>query len=520
MCIRDSCNSSSRTNPSTLSNPACVFNDITKGTISVACTGGSPNCSNTSTAANSFGILTTATGGKIPAFNTTAGYDLATGLGSVDVTNLTNAWTTAAGNFKASATTLSINGSSSAPVSITHGQSVSLSFTVKPVSGTVNPTGDVALLTSSNVNNPTLSANLGILSFPLTNGVACGTPCPTNLLPGGTYTVSAHYAGDGTFGPSDSTPPISVTVTREGSQTTIALVAFAANGTQSVQTSVPYGSPYILKVGVTNGSTTQCSPNGSTVPTPLPCPTGKVTLTDNNAALNDFNGTDSANLNNQGILEDQPVQLLPGSHALVATYAGDNSFLGSTSPTDTVTVTKAATTTTVTASPTSITSGSMVTLTATVATQSSGVAPGGALTAPVQFLNGTTPISGTVNLTRVNGPASSASLTATLTTTLSALGIPDITSPWRPKLPPGLFWLLGFCALLYGLFLVKMPWAKRSGYAYAGLAVFALAAAGIAGCGGGGSSKTPQTKTVTITAKFVGDSNYTASSGTTTVTVQ
>jgi ABC-type glycerol-3-phosphate transport system substrate-binding protein len=52
------------------------------------------------------------------------------------------------------------------------------------------------------------------------------------------------------------------------------------------------------------------------------------------------------------------------------------------------------------------------------------------------------------------------------------------------------------------------------------LVVFALVAAGIAGCGGGGSSKTPQGKTVTITAKFSGDSNYTASSNTTTVTIQ
>jgi hypothetical protein len=110
---------------------------------------------------------------------------------------------------------------------------------------------------------------------------------------------------------------------------------------------------------------------------------------------------------------------------------------------------------------------------------------------------------------------------ATLTTTLSALGIPDTTSPWRPKLPPGMFWLLGCCAALYGLFLWRMQAAGRRGYAYAGLVVFALAAAGIAGCGGGGgSSKTPQTKTVTITAKFAGDTNYTASSGTTIVTIQ
>ncbi|HVS88798.1 MAG TPA: protease pro-enzyme activation domain-containing protein [Candidatus Acidoferrum sp.] len=530
------CNSSSRTNPSMPSPSTCVFNDIstqaTKSTISVACKGGTPNCSNKSTAANSFGILTTTTGGMTPAFNAGVGYDLATGLGSVDVTNLTNAWATVpSGGFKASATALQVtsNGSSTPPFPpIPHGQQITVSVTVSHGSGgTGTPTGVASLLTdsnpdSSNLPGTTATTQLGLASFTLnTSGVGSGT---INNLPGGTYTVSAHYAGDGTFGPSDSTPPISVMVTPEGSQTTIALVAFAANGAQSVQTSVPYGSPYILKVGVTNGSGTQCFPsNGSVVPTPLPCPTGKVTLTDNNAALNDFNGTGSANLNNQGILEDQPVQLLPGSHALVATYAGDSSFSGSTSATDTVQITQAATTTTVKASPTTITSGGTVTLTATVSTQSSGVAPGGALTTPVQFLNGTTPISGTITLNAVNGPASSASLTATLTTTLSALGIPDTTSPWKPKLPPGLFWLLGCCALLYGLFLVKTPQASRRRFAYAGLVVLALAAAGIAGCGGGSGSSTPpvaKNKTVTVTAKFVGDSNYTASSGTTTVTVQ
>jgi hypothetical protein len=83
-----------------------------------------------------------------------------------------------------------------------------------------------------------------------------------------------------------------------------------------------------------------------------------------------------------------------------------------------------------------------------------------------------------------------------------------------------MFWLLGCCAALYGLFVWKMPRARRRGYAYAGLVFFALAAAGIAGCGGGGGSSTPPVKTATISAKFAGDSNYTASSGATTITVQ
>src|SRR5262249_55541102 len=80
----------------------CVFYDIpaipagtTGANISVACQGGSPNCSNTSTAANQFGALVvdpTAPTTTKPAFVTTANYDLATGLGSINVTNLLAKW--------------------------------------------------------------------------------------------------------------------------------------------------------------------------------------------------------------------------------------------------------------------------------------------------------------------------------------------------------------------------------------------------------------------------------------------
>jgi hypothetical protein len=352
----------------------------------------------------------------------------------------------------------------------------------------------------------------------------------TTFMPAGSYNVIAHYGGDGTFGPSDSAP-ITVTVAKGISKTVLNFVTF--NGaapilSTSAQT-VAYGSPYILRVDVSNGGAPTCENlPASLFPFPTTafvCPTGNVTLTDNGAALLDFpnaqnaNASNIANLNDRGFAEDQPIQLLPGSHSIAASYSGDNSYGASSSNMLSVTITKAATATQVVPNVSSIASGGSVTLTATVATQSNGTAPGGSLTTPVQFLNGTTPITGTVKLTPVNGPASSASLTATLTTTISALGIPDTTTPWRPKLPPGLFWLLGCCALLYGLFQLKMPRVRRRGYAYAELVVFAVAAAGIAGCGGG-SSKTPQSKTVTITAKFVGDSNYTASSGTTTVTVQ
>jgi len=104
------CNSSSFTNPTVPPPSACVFQDITKGNVSVACVGGSPNCSNTSTAANQFGIMATQSGGTTPAFGTATGFDLATGLGSVNVANLLAAW--ASPSRTGSTTTLNLSNAS------------------------------------------------------------------------------------------------------------------------------------------------------------------------------------------------------------------------------------------------------------------------------------------------------------------------------------------------------------------------------------------------------------------------
>jgi Pro-kumamolisin, activation domain/Bacterial Ig-like domain (group 3) len=506
------CNSSSLTGTQLTSNP-CVFYDTTKGNVSVACVGGSPNCSNTSGAANQFGIMATTNGGATPAFGATAGYDRATGLGSVNVANLLAAWSPPS----RTSTSTMINPSS---VSTSVDSSVTFSGSVAGAGST--PTGLVVIenmSTGAAIDNTSLSSG----NYSLT----------TKFLPGGAYTIIAHYGGDGTFAASNSSP-VPVTVTPQGSKSVVSFITFSANGTPIFNTgaiSVQYGSPYVLRIDVENSSGQNCQ-NTTTFAIQFVCPTGTVALTNNGMPLNDFpnaqtpNATNVANLNNRGFAEDQPIQLPASStpYNIVAAYSGDNSYNPSTSSPENVTITQAATTTAVMASPTSIVSGGNVTLTATISTNSNGESPcGSGVTNPgtVQFMNGGSAISGTVTYTGAQSSTGLASCTATLMTTLSALGIPDTTTPWRLKLPPGLIWLLGSCALLYGLFLWKMPRARRRGYVYAGLVVFALTAAGIAGCGGGGgSSKTPQSKMVTITAKFSGDSNYTASSGTTTVLVQ
>jgi uncharacterized membrane protein len=155
----------------------------------------------------------------------------------------------------------------------------------------------------------------------------------------------------------------------------------------------------------------------------------------------------------------------------------------------------------------------MVTLTATVSTQSSGVAPSGT----VQFLNGATPIAGTVTLTPTNGSSKgSASLMATLTTTISALLPPRPMERTRPGPPVWWFVLLATAMAAFVYLLRQFP--KQRKHVYASMILLGVILTGVAGCSGAGGG--PKIKTVTIQANYSGDSNYNSSSGQVIITVQ
>jgi subtilase family serine protease len=79
-----SCNSSSGNAAAS----SCVFYDVTKGDMDVNCTG-THNCYRPS---GTNGVLSTSTTAYAPAYGTTTGWDFATGLGSVNATNLVNGW--------------------------------------------------------------------------------------------------------------------------------------------------------------------------------------------------------------------------------------------------------------------------------------------------------------------------------------------------------------------------------------------------------------------------------------------
>ncbi|MBZ5671790.1 MAG: Ig-like domain repeat protein [Acidobacteriia bacterium] len=366
-----------------VSKTSCIFYDIRKGNNSVACVGGSRNCSNTSS--SGYGIMVSGSPASA-AWTTTTGYDLATGLGSVNVANLVNKWNSV--SFTPTATTLSLSTSPATdPITLTHGQSVNLTINVAPKSGSGTPTGDVSLIAQPR-NGQDTCVTTGLGSFTLSGGSVTST---TSMLPGGTCGVTAHYTGNGTYAASDSTPPIQVTVGKENSQTKIGLVT---PGPAYGATTAAYGSAMFLRVDVTNSSSQLCASSvyPATGLISYPCPAGTVNVTVNGAPPSDQGNPlgsvpGTYLLNSHGYAEDQYLQLLlPGTYNFVASYAGDNSYNPSQSPTVPITITKAPTATTVSA-PSSVV-GPFVNLTATVNTQSYGVAP----TGTVQFLNDGAPI--------------------------------------------------------------------------------------------------------------------------------
>jgi hypothetical protein len=409
----NSCTSNATMAPGANSSP-CVFYDVVKGNNSVACVAGSPNCSNTSTASGQYGIMATSSGGTTPAWTTTAGYDRATGLGSVNVANLVNKWNTV--GFSPSTTALSLSTTPPTnPIALTHGQAVNFTINVAPKSGTGTPAGDVSLIAQTSTYSSGIGGN-GIGPFTLSGGSVASM---TDMLPGGSYNVIAHYAGNGTYGGSDS-DPVPVTVSTESSLTKVGLIFcdYTAGACTYGVTSMVYGSSFgflMLRMDATNTSGQPCA-SPTTGLNVYPCPTGTVTATVNGVPPRDLGNPPGSvpgtyTLNGQGYAEDQFIQLPGGTYDIVAGYGGDNSYKGSTSPTLPVTITKAATTITGCTLPTTIQVGTQFSCVATVNTQSHGVAP----TGTVGFLFGTTTVAAGGDVVGTDGTATTyASMQETL----------------------------------------------------------------------------------------------------------
>lgn len=194
-----SCDSSQRTNPTKTA--SCVFNDITAGSNTVACNSGSPNCDTAPSSAlkeAAPAIVIPPHGAKVlDGYSATAGYDLASGLGSVNAANLVAAW--GAETSAPSKTKLLLS-----KTSFEHGTPIRVTADVAAGSGSGTPSGDVYLKSSA----------VGALQTgALTSGKFSAS---TINLPGGKYSLTAQFSGDATYAASASSP-VSVNVTPEPS---------------------------------------------------------------------------------------------------------------------------------------------------------------------------------------------------------------------------------------------------------------------------------------------------------------
>lgn len=348
-----------------------VFHDVTTGDNSVSCQGGTANC-----LPNPLGF------DFLSGFNAAAKYDNASGLGSVDATQMVNNWASAA--LITTSSSLKLNGATTA-LSITHGQSVAVNASVAGTSGT--PSGNVALVDS--LSPSTLPNNGAIVDFTLAGGSASGT---TNSLPGGSYNVSAHYGGSSSYAESDSNT-IPVTVSAETSSTSIKVSGYYDPSTGN-QSGIPYyGYIFLIDAQPYGNSASVSSPNGNA--------TGTITFKSGASTL----GT--AALASSGIAELQTTTLLGGNNSLTAVFPGDSSFQASTSAPLAFAVTPGLTTLGFPSiSPNNyVTAGTSLTFGVILSTDSAGAAP----TGTVKFQNGST-VLGTANLAGTaatsTGPAS------------------------------------------------------------------------------------------------------------------
>jgi len=412
---------------------SCYFNDIDTGTNAMPC---EPGSTSTCPAVVNTGDAVSVLSG----YGAAAGFDQATGLGSLNVANVVNAWTATTGTGTA---TVALT---PAQTAITVNQSLSVMVALSVTSGT--PTGTVTLAGPGYAGGTQTVSTSPTYTFTI----------PADGLSGGTDTLTATYSGDANF--AEAHGSATVTVTKLTSAITV------TPGSSSI------------------GSGASLTVTGTISATGGPTATGTVTLTGGGytspAAL--LSGGSYSIAIPSGALN-------VGSDTLTVSYSGDSNYTAASGAT---TVTVTASSYTLSAStPTAVTPGSWASSTVTVSTTTSysGIismtctltsSPTGATTAT---LPSCAPAAGSTTVTLKLG-ASTGTATMTVTTTAATTG-----ALVRPVLRGNGRGLMGAgSAVLALLVLLGIPARRRSWRAMLGALVLLAAFGSLAACGGGGGS--------------------------------
>ncbi len=416
---------------------SAIFHDTTVGNNSVPCGTGTPNCQ-----ANGF----------LGGYDTKAGYDLATGLGSVDVAQLVTYWGTATGS---GTTTVTVVPSAA---TLLRSTAITAAVTVKGSAATGNPTGTVTL------SGGGYTASAQALTASGTDSATYSFSIPANSLARGSDTLIVTYSGDSVYASQTGTTAVTVTALTPTVTVTPASLTLNSNASLNVT----------ALVAGTGGT-----------------PTGTVTLSGGG-----YTST-AQNLNSAGGLTFNVPAFsftTSGAVALTVNYSGDATY-NAASGTHAITVTVSTFTLSASDIP-PFTAGSTtgnvstvkvtpiagylgnVTLTAVVTASPSGAVGAPTLTGSTVAITNATPQTGTVTVA---------------TTAASAVhAASNRGAAW--------FKAAGGTALAALLFFFLPVGFRRGRRIFSAFLVVVAATFTIVGCGGGSSTPQKTTPSVTVSA--------------------
>ena len=313
---------------------SCYFNDIDTGTNAMPCSAGSPDCTVT-TSGDTYGVLN--------GFSATTGFDNATGLGSLNVANVVNNWTSPLGTGTATVTV------TPSATSIQLGQGLTIQVAVT-ATGTA-PSGTVSL------SGPGITAQ----AEPLASGSYSFTVA-AGLLPVGTNTLTVSYSGDSNYALATQTATINVTKLTPTLTLTPNATTISGNQTLSVAAAV--------------------AGSGST-----PAPTGTVSFSGGGLVFQ------ACTLTTGSCTPTYTGTLTNGTDTITASYSGDGNYNAATAS---VQITASVLTPTVALKV--LTSSLTTTTTAQVqvTVTGSGATPTGTVTLTDKFITGSQSLSGTL----------------------------------------------------------------------------------------------------------------------------
>jgi hypothetical protein len=345
-----------------LSRQAGIFDDVQQGSARLACAAGTPGCG---------------ASGQI-GYSAAPGYDLATGLGSVNAQKLLSAWATpqanGAGAVSVTMTTVT--------QTINPSGSVDLAANVTSQTGGPAPTGTVIFFDQSNSAGVTTVALV-----PGTGETSTASATVTGVLIQGGHPIQANYSGDSVYAATNSLP---VVINVDKSATTLvvtpATLTPAAGSTLTVTATISASNPGASAPSGTVNFTLDGVSQGY----------GKV-----------IQGTPSTSSVSMAVPS-------AGSHTIQGIYSGDVNYDNATANGVTIVVSKGATVTALTVTPSILTPGIPETLTVAISPLSGASGTTYSITGTVNFYDGAT-LLGT-SVVNANG-ASLANVTLSSATT-------------------------------------------------------------------------------------------------------